>query len=322
MTKSQTLSVVKSVIGEVKKAVIGKDDIIIKILLAVLSKGHILIDDIPGVGKTTIALAFAKALDLRYNRMQFTPDVLPTDVTGFTIYNKATGSFDYKSGVIMCNLFLADEINRTSSKTQSALLEVMAEGRITVDGITREIPKPFMVIATQNPVGSIGTQMLPESQLDRFMIKLTMGYPDIESEINIIKSKQSANPLDDVRRVAGAEEIMMMQRVAESVYIDDKVYLYIAKLVDATRNHPLIKLGVSPRGTLALTSITKSTALLKGRDYVIPDDVGFIFKDVVGHRIMLNSKARINDVTVDNVADEILSSVKIPEMSKKKYSMS
>lgn len=322
MTKSQTLSVVKSVIGEVKKAVIGKDDIIIKILLAVLSKGHILIDDIPGVGKTTIALAFAKALDLRYNRMQFTPDVLPTDVTGFTIYNKATGSFDYKSGVIMCNLFLADEINRTSSKTQSALLEVMAEGRITVDGITREIPKPFMVIATQNPVGSIGTQMLPESQLDRFMIKLTMGYPDIESEINIIKSKQSANPLDDVRRVAGAEEIMMMQRVAESVYIDDKVYLYIAKLVDATRNHPLIKLGVSPRGTLALTSITKSTALLKGRDYVIPDDVGFIFKDVVGHRIMLNSKARINDVTVDNVADEILSSVKIPEMSKKRYSMS
>lgn len=322
MTKSQTLSVVKSVIGEVKKAVIGKDDIIIKILLAVLSKGHILIDDIPGVGKTTIALAFAKALDLRYNRMQFTPDVLPTDVTGFTIYNKATGNFDYKSGVIMCNLFLADEINRTSSKTQSALLEVMAEGRITVDGITREIPKPFMVIATQNPVGSIGTQMLPESQLDRFMIKLTMGYPDIESEINIIKSKQSANPLDDVRRVAGAEEIMMMQRVAESVYIDDKVYLYIAKLVDATRNHPLIKLGVSPRGTLALTSITKATALLKGRDYVIPDDVGFIFKDVVGHRIMLNSRARINDVTVDKVADEILASVKIPEMSKRKYSMS
>ncbi len=322
MTKSQTLSVVKSVIGEVKKAVIGKDDIIIKVLLAILSKGHILIDDIPGVGKTTIALAFAKALDLKHNRMQFTPDVLPTDVTGFTIYNKSTGNFDYKSGVIMCNLFLADEINRTSSKTQSALLEVMAEGKITVDGITREIPKPFMVIATQNPVGSIGTQMLPESQLDRFMIKITMGYPDIESEVNIIKSKQSANPLDNVRRVAGANEIIMMQDVAESVYIDDKVYFYIAKLMEATRNHPLIKLGVSPRGTLALTSITKSTALLKGRDYVIPDDVGFVFKDVVGHRIILNSKARINDVTVSKVADEILSSVKIPEMSRKKHSMS
>ncbi len=319
MTKSETLSVVKAVINEVKKAVIGKDDIIIKILLAVLAKGHVLIDDIPGVGKTTMALAFAKALDLEHNRMQFTPDVLPTDVTGFTIYNKATGSFDYKSGVIMCNLFLADEINRTSSKTQSALLEGMAEGKITVDGITREIPRPFMVIATQNPVGSIGTQMLPESQLDRFMIKLTMGYPDIESEINIIRSRQSANPLDSVRRVTNAEEIIKMQEVAESVYIDDKVYMYIAKLVEATRNHPLIKLGMSPRGTLALASITKATALLKGRDYVIPDDVGFVFKDVAGHRILLNSKARINDVTVSAVADEIMSSVKIPEISKKKH---
>ncbi len=318
MTKSETLSVVKSVIGEVKKAVIGKDDIIIKILLAVLAKGHVLIDDIPGVGKTTMALAFAKALDLDYNRMQFTPDVLPTDVTGFTIYNKTTGSFDYKSGVIMCNLFLADEINRTSSKTQSALLEGMAEGKITVDGITREIPQPFMVIATQNPVGSIGTQMLPESQLDRFMVKLTMGYPNIENEIDIIKSRQSANPLDNVRRVTNADEIIQMQEVAEAVYIDDKVYMYIAQLIDATRNHPLIKLGVSPRGTLALTSITKATALLKGRDYVIPDDVKFVFKDVVGHRILLNSKARINDVTISDVADEILSSVKIPEMSKKK----
>ena len=315
MTKSETLRTVKSVISEVQKAVIGKDDIIIKVLLAILSKGHILIDDIPGVGKTTIALAFAKALDLKHN-------VLPTDVTGFTIYNKTTGKFDYKPGVIMCNLFLADEINRTSSKTQSALLEVMAEGKITVDGVTRVLPQPFMVIATQNPVGSVGTQMLPESQLDRFMIRITMGYPDIESEISIIKSKQSANPLDSVKRVAGAEEIIMMQKVAESVYIDDKVYMYIAKLIEATRNHPLIKLGVSPRGTLALASITKTTALLKGRDYVIPDDVAFIFKDVTAHRILLSSKARINDVTVSDVTDEILSSVKIPEMSKKKHYVS
>lgn len=322
MTKSETLRTVKSVISEVQKAVIGKDDIIIKVLLAILSKGHILIDDIPGVGKTTMALAFAKALDLKHNRMQFTPDVLPTDVTGFSIYNKATGKFDYKSGVIMCNLFLADEINRTSSKTQSALLEVMAEGKITVDGVTRVLPQPFMVIATQNPVGSVGTQMLPESQLDRFMIRITMGYPDIESEISIIKSKQSANPLDSVKRVAGADEIIMMQKVAESVYIDDKVYMYIAKLIEATRNHPLIKLGVSPRGTLALASITKATALLKGRDYVIPDDVAFIFKDVTAHRILLSSKARINDVTVSDVTDEILSSVRIPEMSKKKHYVS
>lgn len=318
MTKSETLKTVKAVMNEVKKAVIGKDDVIIKILLAILSKGHILIDDIPGVGKTTLALAFAKALDLHYNRMQFTPDVLPTDVTGFSIYNKGTNSFDYKPGVIMCNLFLADEINRTSSKTQSALLEVMAEGKTTVDGITRQLPKPFMVIATQNPIGSIGTQMLPESQLDRFMIKITMGYPDTESEINIIKSRQSTNPLDDVQRIAGAEDIIKMQKVAESVYIDDKVYMYIANLIQATRNHPLIKLGVSPRGTLALTAITKSTALLKGRDYVIPDDAAFVFKDVIGHRILLNSKARINDISISDVADEILASVKVPEISRKK----
>lgn len=318
MTKSETLKTVKMVMNEVKKAVIGKDDVIIKVLLAILSRGHILIDDIPGVGKTTLALAFAKALDLKHNRMQFTPDVLPTDVTGFSIYNKETNLFDYKPGVIMCNLFLADEINRTSSKTQSALLEVMAEGKTTVDGVTRQLPKPFMVIATQNPIGSIGTQMLPESQLDRFMIKITMGYPDIDSEIGIIKSRQSENPLDSVQRIAGAEDIIRMQNVAESVHIDDKVYTYIANLIQATRNHPLIKLGVSPRGTLALTAITKSTALLKGRDYVIPDDVSFVFKDVVGHRILLNSKARINDVTISDVADEILASVKVPEISRKK----
>ncbi|NLP26688.1 MAG: MoxR family ATPase [Clostridiales bacterium] len=300
---------------EIKKVVIGKDEVIAKTLLAIISKGHILIEDIPGVGKTTLALAFSKALSLNYHRMQFTPDVLPTDVTGFTIFNKNTGNFDYKPGVVMCNLFLADEVNRTSSKTQSALLEVMEESKVTVDGITRELPNPFIVIATQNPIGSIGTQMLPESQLDRFTVKLSMGYPDINSEINIIKSKQNNNPMSQINSIISIDDILYMQYLADCVYIDDKIYLYIARLVEATRNHPLIKLGVSPRGTIALTSMAKSSALMRGRDFVIPDDVTFIFKDVVEHRILLNSKARINDVTVQSMLSEIINNIPVPEIS-------
>ena len=202
----------KQIIREVKKAVVGKDETVIKVLLAMLAGGHILIEDIPGVGKTTLALAISKAMHLVHHRMQFTPDVMPADVTGFTIYNKQTGSFDYKPGVVMCNLFLADEINRTSSKTQSALLEVMEEGSVTIDGVTRVLPKPFLVIATQNPIGSVGTQMLPESQLDRFMIKLNMGYPDLQSEVDILKARHSENPIDHVHQVASAEDIVRLQR--------------------------------------------------------------------------------------------------------------
>lgn len=312
--RTANLKLMNKIVSEIKKVVIGKDEIVIKILLAIISKGHVLIEDIPGVGKTTMALAFSKALSLEQNRMQFTPDVLPADVTGFSVYNKATGNFEYKQGVAFCNLFLADEINRTSSKTQSALLEIMEERRVTVDGVTRELPKPFIVIATQNPVGSVGTQMLPESQLDRFMLRLTMGYPDIKSEINIIKSRQNIHPLELVNSVADADDIINLQQVCENVFIDDKVYMYIAKLIEATRNHPLIKLGVSPRGTIALTLATKATAMLKGRDYVIPDDVSYIFKDVVNHRILLNSKAKINSVTTEQVTDEILKSVTSPKI--------
>lgn len=311
----EVLNQVKSTISEMKKVIIGKDEIIIKVLLSVLAKGHILIEDIPGVGKTTLALALSKAMSLQYQRLQFTPDVLPTDVTGFNIMNKDTGKFDYKPGAAMCNLFLADEINRTSSKTQSALLEVMEEGKVTVDGISREVPQPYIVIATQNPIGSIGTQMLPESQLDRFMIRLTMGYPDIESEIDIIKSKQACNPLLLVNETVSDHDITKMQCIVEKIFIDDKVYKYIANLIFATRNHDSIKVGVSPRGTLALTSMSKATALLRGRDYVIPDDVKYIFSDVASHRIILSSKARINGITTESIFNNIFEKVQMPKMN-------
>lgn len=300
------------IINEVKKIVIGKDKIIKKVLTTILAKGNILIEDIPGVGKTTLALAFSKAMSLDCKRLQFTPDVLPSDILGFSIYNKDLDRFEYKQGAIMCNLFLADEINRTSAKTQSALLEVMEERKVTIDGITRKVSKPFIVIATQNPVGSIGTQMLPESQLDRFMIKLTMGYPDMKSEIEILKGKQKKVPLNEINTVVTKEDILVMQDLVENIYIHEKIYEYIVTLISKTRNHPLIDLGVSPRGSVALTKLAKATAFLKNRDYVVPEDIQEIFKDVTIHRIILNTKARISNTSEEKILLDILNSVSVP----------
>ena len=296
---------------EIQKVVIGKDEVIHKVLTAILAKGHILLEDIPGVGKTTLALAFSKAMELEYHRLQFTPDVLPSDVVGFHMYSKDA---IYKPGSIICNMFLADEINRTSSKTQSALLEVMEEGKVTVDSVTMEIPKPFTVIATQNPIGSVGTQMLPESQLDRFMVRLSMGYPDIVSEVEILKGRQSKEPLSDVKRVIRKEELLFIQQMVDNIYVHDAVYEYIARLVLNTREDDLIALGVSPRGSLALTSMAKANAFLKGRNYVIPDDVISVFKDVTAHRMVLQPKARVNHVTVQDLIDNILGQVPAPRL--------
>lgn len=314
-TNNNSIQTVREVIDEVKKAVIGKDKMIIKILLAILAKGHILIEDIPGVGKTTMALAFSKSLSLDYNRVQFTPDVLPTDVTGFTVYNKNTGAFDFKPGASMCNLLLADEINRTSSKTQSALLEIMEEGKVTVDGTTHKLPRPFIVIATQNPIGSVGTQALPESQLDRFMLKLSMGYPDISSEVEILKVKSNYNPLEYINSIADSEDIIAMQKVVENIHVDDKIYMYVARLAEATRNNPMIKLGISTRGALALMAVSKATALLKGRSYVIPDDIAYMYKDVFAHRLILNSNAKINNLSPEQILDDIFKNVKQPDIA-------
>lgn len=305
---------INQVIAEIKKVVVGKDEIIVKVLTAILAKGHILIEDIPGVGKTTLALAVSKAMELEYHRMQFTPDVLPSDVIGFHIYEKEEQEKKFMPGSIFCNMFLADEINRTSSKTQSALLEVMEEGKVTVDAITREVPKPFVVIATQNPIGSAGTQMLPESQLDRFMVRLSMGYPDVQSEVEILKGRTNANPMDLVQRVIGCQDLLVLQQMVDQIYIHDAVYQYIATLVQRTREHDLIALGVSPRGTIALTSMAKAYALLSGRTYVIPDDIRMVFKDVTMHRIILRPKARVNNITLDMVLNQIVQMVPAPKM--------
>lgn len=307
---------INDIVAEVKKAVIGKDAIVIKTLLAILCKGHILIEDIPGVGKTTLALAFSKALSLEHNRMQFTPDVLPSDITGFSVFNKVKNNFEFRPGVAFCNLFLADEINRTSSKTQSALLELMEEKSITVDGNTYKLPEPYTVIATQNPIGSAGTHNLPDSQLDRFMIRLSMGYPDFKDEVSILKAKFSSSPLDNVNEIANTQTITELQDYISNIYVDDRVYEYIVQLSAATRNHPMIKLGVSPRGTLALMQISKGIAAAMGRDYVIPEDVSYICSNVFEHRIMLNSKAKLAEMTSSAVIADIIKKVPAPGIAE------
>ncbi len=301
-----------AVIREVQKAVTGKDDCIRKAFAAILAGGHILIEDVPGVGKTTLALAFSRAMDLDNHRVQFTPDVMPADILGFSMYQKTTGQFVYHPGTIMCNLFLADEINRTSPKTQSALLEVMEEGVVTVDGIGREVPKPFIVMATQNPKGSAGTQLLPESQLDRFMICMSMGYPDLKAEVEIARGKSLRFQAKQVQRVLTAAQLLQMQSYVEEIFMHESIYKYIVKLMSATRENPYIDLGISPRGTIACVRMVKAWAFLQNRNYCVPEDVEDVFFDVTKHRIVLNTKARVSRVPVENVLSGILSEIRQP----------
>ena len=255
-------------------------------------------------------------MHLEQHRIQFTPDVLPADVTGFSLYQKESNQFVYQPGAVMCNILLADEINRTSPKTQAALLEVMEERKVTVDHVTRELPRPFIVIATQNPVGSAGTSMLPESQLDRFMVCMSMGYPDMEYELEIVKGKVKADPLELVQPVMSGKEVLAMQRQVGEIFVHDAIYRYMGKLVTATRNHSLIELGISPRGTIALAKMVQSLAYLRGRTYVLPDDVSDVFLDVEAHRIRLNAKARVNHVTA-GVLKDILEGTAKPSVVKR-----
>ena len=303
---------VQQVLQEVRLVVMGKDDCVEKAFSAILAGGHILIEDVPGVGKTTLAVAFSRAMALDNHRVQFTPDVQPSDIMGFSMYHKETGDFSYHPGPVMCNLFLADEINRTSPKTQSALLEVMEEGFVTVDGVSHPVPAPFIVIATQNPKGSAGTQLLPDSQLDRFMISMRMGYPDMEDEIEIAKGKSQRIHPQEIQQVLTAPELQALQNLVERVFVHDNIYKYIVRLVDATRNSGYVELGMSPRGTIACARMARARAFIQGRSYVIPEDVAAVFSDVAGHRLVLNTKARVAHIAVSAVLEQILSQEKQP----------
>lgn len=303
---------IEKISNEVKGVIKGKDEVISKVMMAMLAKGNVLLEDVPGVGKTTMALAFARAMGLDTKRVQFTPDTLPSDIIGFSVYDKETGELSYKEGAIVTNLLLADEINRTSSKTQAALLEAMEEKKVTVDGVTRVLPDPFIVLATENPAGSAGTQMLPNSQLDRFMVKLSIGYPDVESQAEILADRYTENPVDKVEQVVSDEELKEMIQKANEVYIAKSVYEYIAKLVQKTREHEMVSLGVSPRGALSLCQMAKAYAFVNSRDFVTPDDIRAVFADVCGHRLMLNSKARLNELSAENILADIIKDVEMP----------
>lgn len=303
---------IEKISNEVKGVIKGKDEVISKVMMAMLAKGNVLLEDVPGVGKTTMALAFARAMGLDTKRVQFTPDTLPSDIIGFSVYDKETGKLSYKEGAIVTNLLLADEINRTSSKTQAALLEAMEEKKVTVDGVTRVLPDPFIVLATENPAGSAGTQMLPNSQLDRFMVKLSIGYPDVESQAEILADRHTENPVDKVEQVVSDEELKEMIQKANEVYIAKSVYEYIAKLVQKTREHEMVSLGVSPRGALSLCQMAKAYAFVNSRDFVTPDDIRAVFADVCGHRLMLNSKARLNELSAENILADIIKDVEMP----------
>lgn len=303
---------VQQVLREVRLVVKGKDDCVEKAFSAIMAGGHILIEDVPGVGKTTLAVAFSRAMALDNHRVQFTPDVQPSDILGFSMYHKETGEFAYHPGPVMCNLFLADEINRTSPKTQSALLEVMEEGFVTVDGVSHPVPAPFIVIATQNPKGSAGTQLLPDSQLDRFMISMGMGYPDMGDEIEIARGRSQRIQPQEIRQVLTAAQLQALQNLVERVFIHENIYKYIVRLAQATRNSGYVELGMSPRGTIACSRMARARAFIQGRGYVIPEDVAAVFPDVAGHRIVLNTKARVAHVAVTAVLEQILRQEKQP----------
>ncbi len=304
----------QNALAQMNRVILGKEKETREVLLALLANGHVLLEDIPGVGKTTLAMAVSKVLQLDFKRVQFTPDVMPADLTGFSLYKKEADRFVYQEGSVFCNLFLADEINRASAKTQSALLEVMEERKVSVEGVTRPVPEPFLVIATQNPYGSAGTHPLPEAQIDRFMIVLTMGYPAFAEELLLAKSMSL--PVQEIEPVASKEELLCMQKQVQDIFVQDEVYRYLVELVTATRTHPSIALGASPRATLALVRMAKAAAWLEGRTFVIPSDVAEQFFYVVSHRVTLNPSARMEGLEKRQILQSILEQVKKPPVGK------
>ena len=305
----------RQILGQVSSVISGKEPALLWVLTAILARGHILLEDIPGVGKTTMAVAFSKVLGLSCSRVQFTPDVLPSDITGYSIPDPATGKLNYQPGAVLCNLFLADELNRATSRTQSALLEAMEEGQVTVDGVHHKIPHPFTVIATQNPTGAAGTQMLPDSQMDRFALRLSLGYPRVKDELAMVLNRREGDPMDKLTPVLTAQELSEQQDLVAATYLQEQVAEYVVSLVDATRSNPYILRGASPRATLSIVSLAKATARLQGRDYVTPRDVQRVFSQAVSHRLVLSSKAEGSGKGVDEVLKDILAAVPAPGLS-------
>lgn len=300
----------KLIVDEISKVVIGKENVIKLLVVSITAGGHILLEDIPGVGKTTLALALSKTLGLDYNRIQFTPDVMPSDIIGYNMYNQKSQNFEYIEGAAVCNLFLADEINRTSSKTQSALLELMEEGKYTVEGITRELPKPFVAIATQNPFGSAGTQRLPQSQIERFIVRMSMGYPSPQAEIEILKGAKISK-LDVLNNIMTSKELLNYQEMAEECFVKDNIYQYIVDFVNATRNNPYISIGISPRGSIAILKMAKANAVFNDRDYVVLEDIIDIITAAASHRIELSAEGRAKGMTEEQIINQLVKSVKL-----------
>ena len=302
----------KKIIKNVENVIVGKRDAIELVITALISNGHILLEDVPGVGKTRLIAAVARSIDGSFKRIQFTADVLPSDVTGFSVYNQKSGEFEFKNGAIMSQFVLADEINRTSPKTQAALLEAMEEKQVSVDGVTYKMPQPFMVMATQNPIEFMGTFPLPEAQLDRFLIKISVGYPDAESERNVLSMHQMDDPFESLQAVATPEDIINIQNEVKKVFVHENLEKYIVSIVSATRNHPSVRLGASPRASLALYRTAQATAYINGRDFVIPDDIQKMVIPVMAHRIILSQETKFSNTTADDVLNEIKKAVPVP----------
>ena len=312
---NQVVGQAQRIISNIRRVVVGKDQVLLWVLAAILAKGHILLEDIPGVGKTTMALAFSRTLGLSYNRVQFTPDVLPSDVTGYSVLNQATGKMTYQPGAVLCNLFLADELNRATSRTQSALLEAMEEGQVTVDGVSHPLPQPFFVIATQNPTGAAGTQLLPDSQMDRFIMRLSLGYPSARDEVAMVLNRQGANPLQELVPLLNRDTLVSLQETVAATHVHPDVVQYAVTLINATRNDENILRGASPRATLATIAMAKALAQLRGRDYVLPEDIKEVFVPTITHRLLLSPKAEGAGKTAGQVLQDILAAVDAPKLN-------
>ena len=313
-TQSAVVAKAQKILTQVRKAIVGKDDVLMWALAAILAKGHILLEDIPGVGKTTMAVAFSRALGFRYNRIQFNPDVLPSDVTGYSVLNQSSGEMEYRPGAVLCNLLLADELNRATSRTQSALLEAMEEGQVTVDGACHKLPQPFIVIATQNPAGAAGTQLLPDSQVDRFAVRLSLGYPAPKDEVDMLLQRQGSDPLQSIEPVVTAEELEQMQYTVAATYVSEEIARYVVELVDATRRSELLLRGGSPRATLAVTAMAKAIAQLSGRDYVVPKDVQQAYTAATEHRVQVSPTAQSQGIDAHQALVSIMGKVRAPKL--------